>query len=52
MSRKKMIMLGMVIGSVAGGYIPTLFGMDDLMVSLLGSTVGGFLGIYVAFKLS
>jgi phage tail tape-measure protein len=47
-----MIMLGMVVGSVAGGYIPSLFGSVDLMISLLGSTIGGILGIWIAFKLS
>lgn len=42
----------MVIGSIAGGYIPSLFGSDDLMISLLGSSVGGILGIWIAYKLS
>ena len=41
----------MVIGSVAGGYMPALFGIDDLMISLLGSFVGGTLGIWIAYKL-
>jgi hypothetical protein len=52
MSRKKLIMLGMIAGSIAGGYAPSLFGSDDLMASLLGSTVGGILGIWLAFRLS
>ena len=53
MSRKKMIMFGMFVGSIAGGYIPSLFGVDDLsMISLLGSFVGGILGIWIAYKLS
>jgi uncharacterized membrane protein YeaQ/YmgE (transglycosylase-associated protein family) len=47
-----MTMLGMVVGSVAGGYIPSLFGSVDLMISLLGSTIGGIVGIWIAFKLS
>ncbi|MCG6535799.1 MAG: hypothetical protein L7F78_14150 [Syntrophales bacterium LBB04] len=52
MSRKKMIMLGMVVGSIAGGYMPALFGVDDFMISLLGSLVGSTLGIWIAFKIS
>jgi uncharacterized membrane protein YoaK (UPF0700 family) len=35
MSRKKLIMIGMVAGSIVGGYLPALFGLDELMVSLL-----------------
>jgi hypothetical protein len=50
MSRKKMIMLGMAIGSVAGGYLPALFGYDGLMVSLLGSFIGGVFGIWIGYK--
>lgn len=52
MSQKKMIILGIVVGSIAGGYMPALFGIDDLMISLLGSSIGGILGIWIAFKLA
>ncbi len=52
MSRKKMIMLGMVVGSVAGGYLPVLFGQDGPMVSLLGSFIGGIVGIWIGYKFS
>jgi hypothetical protein len=52
MSRKKMILLGMVVGSIAGGYLPALFGFDGLMVSLLGSSIGGIIGIWIGYKLS
>ena len=52
MTRKKLFILGMIIGSVAGGYVPFLFGVDDLMLSLLGSTVGGILGIWTGYKLA
>jgi hypothetical protein len=47
-----MIMFGMVVGSIAGGYMPVLFDIDDLMISLLGSSVGGLLGICIAYKLA
>jgi hypothetical protein len=52
MSRKKLILLGMIIGSFAGGYAPSLFGFDDFTASLLGSTAGGLLGIWIGYKLS
>jgi len=51
MSRKSFIMIGMVIGSVAGGYAPILFGADSISASLVGSAIGGFFGIWGAFKL-
>ena len=52
MSRKKLIILGMVVGSIAGGYLPALFGLDGLMVSLLSSFIGGIIGIWVGYKFS
>jgi hypothetical protein len=53
MSRKTIIIIGMIIGSSIGGYLPILFGAQGISYwSLLGSTVGGFIGIYVSFKLS
>jgi hypothetical protein len=52
MSRKKLIMLGMVGGSIAGGYLPALFGLDGFMVSLLGSIIGGIIGILICYKCS
>jgi len=51
MSRKSFIMLGMFIGSAAGGYAPVLFGADSIYASLIGSAIGAFLGIWGAFKL-
>ncbi|HBI47243.1 MAG TPA: hypothetical protein DDX93_00715 [Smithella sp.] len=50
MSRKKFIIIGMVVGSIAGGYAPVLLGADSITVSLVGSALGGFLGIWGAFK--
>jgi hypothetical protein len=53
MSRKTLIMTGMVVGSFAGGYAATLFGADAISFgSLLGSTAGGILGIWAGFRLS
>lgn len=53
MSRKAIIMWGMVIGSFAGGALPALFGAGAIsFASLVGSLVGGLAGIWIAFKLS
>ncbi len=53
MSRKVMIMFGMIIGSFAGGYLPGLLGVDGIsLASLLGSGAGGILGIWIAFQLT
>ena len=45
-------MLGMVVGSIAGGYLPALFGFDGLMVSLSGSFIGGIIGVWIGYKFS
>jgi len=38
--------------SIAGGYLPVLFGLDELMISLLGSVIGGIMGIWIGYKFS
>lgn len=53
MSQKTLIIIGMTIGSVGGGYLPLLFGADIFSFwGILGSAAGGFLGIYAGYKLS
>jgi hypothetical protein len=48
-----MIMLGMIVGSLAGGYMPALLGVDAFsLTSLLGSVAGGILGIWVSYRLT
>lgn len=53
MSAKTLVMIGLTLGSLIGGYIPTFLG-DSMfsMWSLIGSTVGGLIGIYVGYRLS
>lgn len=52
MSDKTIIMGGMTVGSLAGSYLPTLMGADWLSWwSIIGSAVGGLLGIWVAYKI-
>jgi hypothetical protein len=36
--------------SIKGRYLPALFGFDGLMVSLLGSFIGGIIGICIGYK--
>ena len=53
MSRKAIIIMGMIGGSFAGGYAAILFGIEAISFpSLLASTAGGILGIWIAFKVS
>lgn len=50
---RSLIWLGVLIGSTIGGYIPSLWGADFFSFSgLLGSAVGGILGIWIAHKAS
>jgi hypothetical protein len=50
---KKLVMLGMVIGSTIGGFVPTLFGVDSFsFITLFGTLIGGVLGIWAAMRLS
>ena len=53
MSSKFLVYLGMFIGSIIGGYIPTLFGAGMLsFASILISGIGAILGILIGLKLS
>lgn len=53
MDTRHLIWIGVIIGSVAGGWIPTLWGAPAFSMSgIVGSTVGGLLGIYVGAKLA
>lgn len=52
MSAKTLVMIGMVVGSIIGGFVPSLWG-DGLLsyASLIGNGIGGILGIFIAYKL-
>ncbi len=53
MSSKHLIWIGMTIGSLVGGYIPTLWDPSLFSISgIIGSTIGGIAGIWAGFKLS
>jgi hypothetical protein len=50
-SKKSLIWIGMTVGSIAGGYLPALWGGDLLSFSgVILSTVGGFLGIWIGYR--
>ncbi len=51
MSKKVMYYLSIFIGSIVGGYVPTLWGADFLSISsLFFSSVGSILGIIIVYK--
>lgn len=53
MSPKLLVWLGVFIGSMVGGYIPTLWGADSFSLStIIGSVIGGLIGIWAAYKAS
>ncbi len=51
---KVLIFAGATIGGVAGAYVPQLFGDTQLLSgwSILGSTIGGLVGIWLGYKLA
>jgi uncharacterized membrane protein YeaQ/YmgE (transglycosylase-associated protein family) len=52
MDRKKLVMLGTVVGGYAGGYIPLLWGAGTFSFSgLLFSALGSCIGIWLGFQL-
>ena len=52
MSKKALIWIGMTTGSVAGGYLPVLWGGDIISYSaVILSTIGGAVGIWLCYRL-
>jgi hypothetical protein len=49
---KQTVFLGAVLFGIIGGYVPVLFGDTNFPSgwSILGSTLGGFFGIWVGYK--
>jgi len=54
MGTKTLIWIGLLVGSTLGGWLGSLLGDGNWLSwqSLLGNTVGAFLGIYAAYKFS
>ena len=52
MASKSFIWFGAIVGSSIGGVLPMFFGGDMFgMAAIIWSTVGGILGIWIAFKI-
>ena len=52
MERKKLIWLRLFVGSTVGGFIPSLWGSDLISMSgVIGSAIGGIIGIWLGFRL-
>ena len=52
MQTKHLIMFGMVVGSMIGGYVPVLWGGSLISFSsIILTAVGGLAGIWVGYKL-
>ncbi len=53
MESKRLIYLGMFVGGLVGGYIPSLWGAGGFSFSsIIGNAIGACLGIWVMFKIS
>ena len=53
MSEKAIVMLGFVVGSTIGGYVPILFGASFLSYSsFIGNAIGGTIGTYLGYKIA
>jgi len=49
---KKIIMLGMLLGSTLGGAVPTLFGASAFgFASIICGAIGGVIGIWLCFRI-
>lgn len=53
MPQKKVVMVGMIVGSIVGSYVPVLLGAGTLSLwSLFAGGVGGIAGIWFAYRLT
>jgi phage tail tape-measure protein len=53
MGSRSVIGMCVAVGSIAGGYVPTLWGASDFSVmSLLFSGIGGIAGVWLGRRLS
>jgi uncharacterized membrane protein YeaQ/YmgE (transglycosylase-associated protein family) len=51
---KRVIWLGMFVGSLVGAYVPNLWGDDSLfsLTSVFTSAIGAFIGVWLGFRLT
>ena len=51
MTKKTLIWIGLTVGSLAGGYLPALWGGNAIsFTSIILSAVGGGLGIWLGYR--
>lgn len=49
---RKLVTLGLIVGSTIGGYVPVLWGADVFSFSsIFCSAIGALIGIWVGFRL-
>lgn len=47
-----MVILGMIVGSIIGGYLPSFFGINMFSyTSVVISGIGAILGVWIGYKL-
>ncbi len=52
MSTKSLVTIGMIVGSLIGGYIPSFFGAGIFSyTAVLTSGIGAILGVWIGYKL-
>lgn len=50
---KKLVMTGMILGSLAGGYVPLLWGGSAFsMSSIVLSGIGALVGVWAGYKIA
>lgn len=52
MSGKRLIWMGMLVGSTVGGFLPGIWGGAGIFSGLIWGTVGGIAGIWGGYKLA
>lgn len=53
MSLKTAVWIGLFVGSTIGGLVPGIFGAELFSYAgLIGSIIGGALGIWIAYELA
>lgn len=53
MESNRLVWLGVFVGSLIGGYIPTIWGANFLSFSsIIWSSIGAFVGLYLGYKIS
>lgn len=52
MGTKTLVTIGMIVGSIIGGYLPMLFGISAFSyTAVLTSGIGSIIGIWIGYKI-